>query len=165
MSGSGNGLENSVRVPAPLERHQRVAVDANVLIALLEDDGPRADRAALVIDAIEAGIIDGVAASIALTEVLVQYAHLGDAARFEMMSDELRGLRIEFTGISSDIAVDAAWVRTNRSLSLADAIHVAAARAANATAFVTNDRRIRSSGRLEVLYLDDLPASSEPSAD
>lgn len=151
-------------LPPTLEGHQRVAVDANVLIALLEDEGPRADRAAMVIDAIEAGVVDGVAASIVLTEVLVQYAQLGDPARFEMMSDELRGLRIDFTSVSSAIAVDAAWVRANRSLSLADAIRLAAARAAGATVFVTNDRRIRSAGQLEVLYLDDLPLAPEPPA-
>jgi hypothetical protein len=30
------------------------------------------------------------------------------------------------------------------------------ARAAGATALVTNDRRLKSSGRVEVVYLDDL---------
>ena len=39
---------------------------------------------------------------------------------------------------------------------MADAIHVASARAAGATALITNDRRIRARTGLEVLYLDDL---------
>ena len=48
-------------------------------------------------------------------------------------------------------------------LTLADAIHLATARLAAATAFVTNDRRIRSIDRLEVLHLDALDLA-EPRA-
>jgi predicted nucleic acid-binding protein len=47
-------------------------------------------------------------------------------------------------------------------MSLADAVHLATARAAGATAFVTNDRRIRGSTKLAVVYLDDLDAASDP---
>ena len=49
-------------------------------------------------------------------------------------------------------------------MALADAIHLASARAAGATAFVTNDRRIRGSAKLEVIYLDDLKPMSRRSA-
>lgn len=42
---------------------------------------------------------------------------------------------------------------------MGDAIHLATARAAGATALVTNDRRIRSVPRLEVIYLDDIAAA------
>jgi len=50
--------------------------------------------------------------------------------------------------------VEAAILRGSTPLSTADAIHLATARLAGATAFVTNDRRIRSTPGLEVLYLD-----------
>ena len=39
---------------------------------------------------------------------------------------------------------------------MADAIHVATARAGGATAPITNDRRIRSRPNLAAFYLDDL---------
>jgi predicted nucleic acid-binding protein len=55
--------------------------------------------------------------------------------------------------------VDAAVIGGIRGLSLADAVHLACARAAGATAFVTNDRRIRGSRKLEVVYLDELEPS------
>jgi len=155
--GSGSGV-----IAQHLGGHRRVALDANVLIALLEDEGPRADRAAVVVDAIEGGLVEGVAATIVLTEVLVGYARLGDAARFEMVADELRNLALRYTPISAEVAVDAAWFRAGRSLSFADALHLAAARAAGATAFVTNDRRIRSTPQLDVVYLDDLVAETDP---
>ena len=63
------------------------------------------------------------------------------------------------------IAEDAAWIRGHSRLGLADAIHVAAARATGATAFITNDRRIKPRPNLDVFYLDDLeldPALDPP---
>ena len=50
----------------------------------------------------------------------------------------------------------AAWLRGQGQLDLADAIHVAGARVAGATAFITNDRRIKSRPNLDVFYLDEL---------
>lgn len=169
MNASGGGEENTPRsaiVPLPelLRGHPRVALDANVLIALLEGEGPRADRAASVLDAIEAGLVEGVAAVIVLTEVLVRYARLGDVARFETVADELRGLRVDYVPVSEAIAVDAARLRSARAVTLADSIHLACARAASASALVTNDRRIRPTSHVDVLYLDDLAAEMEPSS-
>jgi predicted nucleic acid-binding protein len=43
-------------------------------------------------------------------------------------------------------------------IGIEDAVHLASARNAGATIFVTNDRRIRSIPRLAVVYLDDLVA-------
>jgi predicted nucleic acid-binding protein len=39
---------------------------------------------------------------------------------------------------------------------MTDAIHLASARSAGATAFVTNDRRIKPLPQLDVIYLDEL---------
>jgi predicted nucleic acid-binding protein len=47
-------------------------------------------------------------------------------------------------------------VRGARGPALADAVQLATARAAGATAFVTNDRRMGDVHGLEVLFLDDL---------
>jgi predicted nucleic acid-binding protein len=62
--------------------------------------------------------------------------------------------------IGPDLAGDAAVIRGIRGMSLADAVHLASARAVGATAFVTNDRRLRGSSKLEVVYLDDLLPSA-----
>lgn len=58
--------------------------------------------------------------------------------------------------LSTDLAVDAGMIRGARGIGLADAIHLATAQAGGATAFVTNDRRLRGTARLEVISLDDL---------
>jgi predicted nucleic acid-binding protein len=138
-------------------RHPRVAIDADVLIYLLDGSEPRATLAAAVIDAADQGVFKGSVSALAVAEVLVGPARGGDAARFEETASELRDLAIDIVPVSGAIAEDAAWLRGQRQLQLADALHVATARTV-ATAFVTNDRRIRSLANLEVLYIDDLEA-------
>jgi predicted nucleic acid-binding protein len=57
-----------------------------------------------------------------------------------------------------EIAADAGFVRGRNGLTLADALHVATARAAGASVLVTNDRRIRPMPQLDVVQLSDLVA-------
>lgn len=135
-------------------RHRRIALDSNVLIYLLESTGVEADRAAEILDAIESETVSATMATIGLTEVLTGPAQDGDGARFELLATELRAIRnLRWIELRPEIAVDAAWLHGAGGLGLEDAIHVATARASGATALVTNDRRIRSSPGLEVVYL------------
>lgn len=139
--------------------HRRIGVDTNVLVYLLEDAAPFAAASQALMDAVEARQVSAVLASIGLAELVTGPARLGDGALVERYADELRsmtGLRIE--PLSADIAVGAAIIRGSRGTGLPDAIHLATARAAGATAFVTNDRSLRGSTKLEVIYLDDLAA-------
>lgn len=135
----------------------RIALDSNVLIYLLEGDGPRAEIAGLIVDAIEARRVVGIMASIGLTEVLAGPARHGDAARFEMTAAEITDLGLRIRALDAELAADAALLRAE-GLALEDAVHVVTARVEHAAAFVTNDRRIRSRPGLEVVYLDDLVA-------
>lgn len=140
----------------PLAGHDRVALDSNVLIYLLEGDTRFADSAAVVIDAIERGDATGVMASIGLVEILAGPARSGDAQTFERITAELADLGIEIVVLDRELAADAAWLQGALGLTVGDAIHLATARRAAATAFITNDRRLRSIARLEVLYLDEV---------
>ena len=81
---------------------------------------------------------------------------MGDAGVFERTADEIRSIGITLVPLTATVAEDAAWLRGHGGLELADAIHVASARAAGATAFITNDHRIRPRPNLDVFYLDDL---------
>jgi predicted nucleic acid-binding protein len=140
-----------------LRGHGRVAIDSNVLIYLLEQPGRLADRAGSVLDAIAAGEAEGIMATLTLTEVCAGPARAGDPAMVERYADELTSLEnVRLIPLTSEVAVDAAATRGTGPLGLADAIHLASARSAGATAFVTNDRRISSTPALEVLYLDEL---------
>jgi predicted nucleic acid-binding protein len=142
---------------AIFKRHQRVGIDANVLIYLLEGTGSLADRSALVVDAIAAGEAEGILATLAVAEICSGPASAGETALVERYADELLALEnVRVVPLSADIAIDAASLRGGSSLSLADAIHLASAKALGATAFITNDRRIKGSAHMSVVYLDEL---------
>ncbi len=139
-----------------LANHSRIAVDSNVLIYLLEGDPERRDRVARIVDAVATGEVEGVLSSVGLAEVLVGPARDGDGAAFEMTAATLRDLGFLVPFLDADTAEDAAWIRGMTGAGLADAAHLAIARAAGATAFITNDRGIASRAGLEVVWLDDL---------
>ena len=141
-----------------LARHRRIGLDSNILIYLLETSGPLADAAARIVDAIDAGTTEAVLSTVGLIEILAGPANAGDAAAFELTADALRDLLIRVVSLDRATAEDAAWIRGSLGIGLEDAVHLASARNAGATAFVTNDRRLRSIPRLEVVYLDDLVA-------
>lgn len=139
-----------------LSDHRRVALDSNVLIYALEGDDRFGEPAALVIDAVAHGDLEAVMASIGLMEILAKPAAADDAVAFETTSEVLRDLDIAIVPLDADLAIDAAWLRGAIGGSVADAIHLATARRTGATAFVTNDRRIRSVARVDVVYLDEI---------
>lgn len=138
--------------------HQRIGLDANVLIYVLEGLSPLGELSRALIDAAGTGRITAGMSALAKTEVLVGFARTGDARRFELAADEIGDLGIAVLPIDAEIAEDAAWLRADPSVSLADAIHLATARAFGATAFVTNDRRIRPLPNLAVYQLADMMA-------
>jgi predicted nucleic acid-binding protein len=138
--------------------HDRIGLDSNVLIYLLEATDGLADVAAALIDGIAEGRASGCLATLAVAEICSGPAMAGEPDLVERYADELTSLEnIRLVALSADIAVDAAALRgVGSQLSLADAIHLASAASAGATTFVTNDRRLRSTNRLEVAYLSDL---------
>lgn len=138
-------------------RHRRIGLDANLLVYVLEAVEPWAQAARALLRAIEGGAAVGVLAAVGLAEVLAGPARYEDLALVERYAVELHSmanLRIE--PLTPEIAHDAAIIRGIRGIGLADAIHLATARAAGATAFVTNDRSLRGSAKLPVIYLDEL---------
>jgi predicted nucleic acid-binding protein len=145
--------------PATLSNdHRLVALDANVLIYVLEGSEAFGAQARAVIDAIDGGVLTASMATVGQVEILAGPARVGDSAVFERTADELRSLGLRLVPLTAAVAEDAAWLRGQGGLDLADAIHVASARAAGATALITNDRRIQARAGLEILYLDDMVA-------
>lgn len=139
-----------------IKRHRRIALDANVLIYLLEGHEVLGRRAAAVVDSIDSGDVAGSIATIAQVEVLAGAARVGDAALFERQADEIRSLGLRLVPLTAEVAEEAGWLRGNGGLDAADAIHIASAKAAGATAMITNDRGIRPRPGLDVAYLADL---------
>ena len=139
-----------------LTRHPRLALDSSVLIYLLEDDPLRAGVVAALVDEAAARQCRSIVASVGIAEILAGPARVGDWAAFEMLAAAVRELGLDHPVLDEATAEDAAWIRGATGVGLADAVHLASARASGATAFLTNDRRIRSGPGLEVAYLDDM---------
>jgi predicted nucleic acid-binding protein len=148
-----------------IDSHQRVALDANVLIYLLEGHETLGRHAAAVIDSIEAGDITGSMATFGQVEILTGPARVGNASVFERSADEIRSLGLRLIPLTSDVAEEAAWLRGQGGLEPADAVHIASAKFAGATVMITNDRGIRARPGLVVRYLNDLILAEEPPAE
>jgi predicted nucleic acid-binding protein len=141
------------------ERHGRMALDTNVLIYLFEGAGLEADVCAALVSALEEGAAQGMLAATALTELVVGPVRAGDEALAERYVDAVRsvgGLRI--VPVGTEVAIEAGVLRGRHRLTFADALHLAAAREARATAFVTNDRRIPEIPRIEIVRLSEIEA-------
>ena len=137
--------------------HPRVGIDSNVLIYLLEGSAPEADAAGALLDAIASGEADGVLSALAIAEVASGPARIGDEAMVRRYADELISLEgVAVVPMDPAVAVEAALIRGSSRLSMADAIHLASARIAGASCFVTNDRRISAISGVTIAYLDEL---------
>ncbi len=91
-----------------------------------------------------------------LLETLVVPYRVGDqdlAERYERLLTGSRGLTCE--PIGNPIPEAAAMIRANTGVRTPDALQLSTAIRAGCTTFVTNDRRLPSLGRLEVVQIDD----------
>ena len=140
-----------------LAGHAVVGLDSNVFVYLFESSGPLGRAAEAVVDALVGRRI--VFASVGLLEVLGGPARVDHAALMERYVDEIRSMDgIRIIDLDPDIAFAAALTRARDRVTLGDAIHVATAIAAGATAFITNDTRIRSTAGLEIIQLSEFVA-------
>jgi predicted nucleic acid-binding protein len=149
-----------VTVAELCRRHSRIGLDSNVFIYLFEGEGPEADVAAELVEALAAGSATAIVSALAIAEICVGPARADLPALAERYADELASLEgTSLVPVTTDIAVEAGLLRGTHQVTLADALHLASAKAGGASAFVTNDRRLRSLQRLPVVYLSDLAAT------
>ena len=140
-------------------RHHRISLDANVFIYLFEAGGPLARATAAILALAETGRLSIVVSSMVLAEIAVGPVTADDEALAERYAQAVRELRgLDVVPLTADIAIDVALIRGRHRIEIADAVHLATARHAGATAIVTNDERMRPIPRLEVVRLVDLVA-------
>lgn len=110
-----------------------------------------------LLDAIAAGQGLGVMSALAVAEVVSGPARFDDHALALRFADELSSLEgVAVVPVDGQVSLEAALIRGRGPLTLADAIHLATARLANASALVTNDQRIESIRGVEAVPLSDL---------
>lgn len=140
---------------------RRLAFDTAPLIYFVEQHPVYFDRMLFIMQRIDAGLIDGMAATVALTEVLIHPLKVGDttlAARYEAVLSSSHGFRLE--PITTQVARRAAALRSFHNLRTPDALHVAAAIDTGCDVFLTNDAGIKRVTEITVLLLDELELDS-----
>lgn len=137
--------------------HRVIGLDSDVLIYVIDAHPVLGSTARALVDAVEDGKVRAVMATVGVTEILSGPARAGDGVRFELMEDELASIaNLDVVPLDRELAADAAWYRGAGDRDLPDAVHLVTARRRGATAFVTNDRRIRARPGIDVILLADL---------
>jgi predicted nucleic acid-binding protein len=133
-----------------------VALDTCVFIYFMEANQDYLPVLDPVFEKVDAGGLLAVCSSLTLLETLVVPYRMGDqdlAARYELVLTRSRGLVCEPIGTPTLKA--AAMLRARTGARTPDAVHLATAIQAGCKSFVTNDRRLPSLGRLDIIQIDD----------
>jgi predicted nucleic acid-binding protein len=114
-------------------------------------------RQALFLAQIDERRIDAVTSEITLAECLVKpfaEKNIGAVEAYNAFLSQRSGFPV--IPISREILISAAKLRAEIGLKLPDAIHLATAEWSRCSAFVTNDRRIKSGNGMRVILWDQL---------
>lgn len=138
-------------------RGKVIGLDTAPLIYYLERNPVYVDILRPCFQAVDRGEISIVTSVITLTETLVHPLRSGNkdlADRYRDILFHTKGLTT--LSLSPDIAEEAALLRALHNVRTPDAIQMATAIKAGAPFFLTNDVRLPSSPRLQVLTLNNL---------
>lgn len=140
-----------------LKKHKILAVDTSLLIYHFEDVLPYSAFTEAFFSALAKGEGELVASTLCITEFLVKPWEKGEEKGQEALRHLLGIPNIRYVAPGVEVAAEAARLRAAYGLRTPDALHLATARVAGATAFLTNDREMRKvEAGVEILVLDDL---------
>jgi predicted nucleic acid-binding protein len=139
-----------------LRSHEIVGFDSSVFIYYIESVAPYAQPADDALQELAAGRRRGITSVVSLMEVTVRPLRLGlldAAADYKSLIEHYPNLTV--VPVDAAMAMRAAQLRAEHRLLPADALQIAACLEHGATAFVTNDHRLRRIRELDVLVLGD----------
>ncbi len=140
-----------------LTDHPCVGLDTCVLIYHIERHPTYFSLTQELLASIEAGRLEAVASILTLMEVTVRpwQLHRSDVVQdYEEILTHFPHLTL--VDVNRDIAGQAARLRAQYRLRVADALHVATAMIHGATAFITNDRQLTQlQETLQIVLLED----------
>jgi predicted nucleic acid-binding protein len=146
-----------VDLMSALHPHARIGLDTSIFIYHIEPSSLFSGVANTILRQLARRTMTGVTSVLTLTELLVkplQSERRGLAARYEALVRAIPNLTV--VDIDSRIARRAATLRAAHAIPTADALHLASALEHGASAFVTNDRRLRRVNEITVLVLGEL---------
>lgn len=136
---------------------EKVALDTNIIIYLLEQNHKFFSAARDVFDLIESGSVRGITSALALTEVLTRPYKMGDYT----LANEYKLLFRYFPNfcmldVDAVVSERAAWLRARYGLKTPDAIFAATALVGEADVFISNDNDLYKVEELKVINLGNL---------
>ena len=144
------------RLGNALSRHQRVGLDSSIFIYHFEGNPRLGMFTTAIIKGLTSGEFLGATSSVTLMELIVQPLQTGRTALADRYEALLQGFpNLSIVSVDYAVARRAGELRAAFQLRPADALQVAACLHHGATAFVTNDLRLRRITDLEIIMLED----------
>ena len=135
----------------------RVYLDTNVFIYALEGFPPLDTELQDLFKAVGRGDFEGFSSELTLAEALVKPLKDGNTALIDAYDTTLQDRPyFHLLAITRAILREAAHLRGATSLKLPDAIHLATAKHAGCTTFVTNDTDFKGATSMKVVVLSEL---------
>lgn len=143
-----------------LRRHQRMGIDTPIFTYHIEQAPRWAPTAGRALRALADGHYSGVTSVITLLKLVIRPLRLGRpevADAYESLVQDINNLAV--VAIDQRVSRLGAGHRASHRLRTSDALQIAACLVHGATAFLTNDRRLRRIEEIEILLLDDFVGS------
>jgi predicted nucleic acid-binding protein len=136
---------------------KRIYLDTNIWIYLLEGYPEFMPLLMPLFKEIDNGSLQAVTSELTVTEVLVkpcidQNIDLQIMYQRALQSSDV----LQVVPVTRQVLIDAARLRAEVNVKLPDAIHLATALLTTCEIFLSNDKRIKSVDKLDVVYLADL---------
>jgi predicted nucleic acid-binding protein len=145
-----------VNVIDALAQHSDIGLDTMNFVYHLEASSSLSAVAAQALAVVESGTVRGITAETTIMELMVRPIQLG---RLDIASDYERFLtsfpNLTIAPLQRVSMRRAAELRARHGLQALDALQIAACITSGATAFVTNDLRLRRVTDIDIIMLDD----------
>ena len=139
-----------------IRAHARIGLDTSIFIYQIEAVSPFVDLAERTLQVVRHGSVSAVTSVLTLPELLVEPLRRGRpdlAARYEALVRAIPNLAV--VDVDGRVARRSATLRTAYRLRTVDAVQIASALEHGATAFLTNDRRLRHVDAIAIILLGD----------
>jgi predicted nucleic acid-binding protein len=147
---------NALRLRRVIEKHKIIGLDTAPFIYYIEEVAPYADLLDSVFNLVENHAVRSVTSAVTWAEILAKPF----ADKNFSLADEIKFTLKSFASLSvvtidEKLAEAAALIRVRYTLRLPDALQIAAALQAEATLFLTNDKRVKKVDAIDVIVLSD----------
>jgi predicted nucleic acid-binding protein len=140
-----------------LEAGQKIALDTNLFIYLIEKNSNYFSTVKSLFDRIQKGQLIGVTSSLIYTEVLSNPLKEGNttiADKYNILLATFPNLIIK--DVDKDIAIISAKLRAKYKIKTPDAIFIATGIAENANTFITNDDQLKNIEEIKITLLNHI---------